>query len=508
MNSRFLCALFFVGGLLSSKPSHAVDGGPETSSSVENGADLESGPPVPAAALVAAESPTRVSSGPGVATERTKGSVMGIVGCLLLVGCALLLSEVRRKIPWRTVAIGFLLQIVFAVFVLKTAAGRALFDAANGVVKTLLSFSQEGARFLFGNLAGMSVPVTDGTGAALGLVAKTGALMAFSVLPTIVFFSMLSAVLNPLGVLQRVVQVLGFVMRRAMGTSGAESLAAAANIFLGQTESPLLVRPFLPTMTRSELMALMTGGFATVAGGVMAAYVGMLEGRFPDIAGHLVAASVMSAPASLVIAKIMVPETEVPTTREGAVVHVQRTDANLLDAASRGTSEGLTLALNVGAMLIAFTALIPLVNWLLQSPGVLCAWVGLSGGAAFFEALSLQSLFGALFAPLAFLLGVPWADAGLVGSLMGTKTVINEFVAYLQLSSALEAGQLHDPRSVVIATYALCGFSNFASIGIQLGGLAVIAPERRAALAALGLRAMIGASLACFLTGAIAGVLL
>lgn len=441
-------------------------------------------------------------------TQSFGGRFMGVIGCLVIVGLALLLSADRRRIHWKLVGVGIALQLGFAVLVLKTTAGRALFDATNGLIKQLLSFSRDGARFLFGNLVDNAVPVTAPDGSVTDMLAQTGALFAFGVLPTILFFSMGSAVLYHLGVLQKVVQLLAWVMRRAMGTSGAESLAAAANIFVGQTEAPLVVRPFLPKMTRSEIMALMSGGFATVAGGVMAAYVGMFEKVFPDIAGHLVAASVMSAPASLVIAKIILPETEVPETRDGARISVERTDANVIDAAARGTSEGLQLALNVGAMLIAFTALIPLLNWLLQMPSYAFGLLGMEAARELFSSLTLEALFGWVFAPLAFLLGVPWEDAAVVGSLIGSKTVINEFVAYLQLSTLLEGGQIAHGKSVIIATYALCGFANLASIGIQIGGLTVIAPGRRKDLAELGMKAMIAGSLACFMTAAIAGMLL
>lgn len=484
----------------------------------ERGSVERPAPPTEEAALPGDELAAATAAAPSAASlgelksrqvkQTLGGRFMGVIGCVVIVGLALLMSSDRRRIHWKLVGVGIGLQLGFALLVLKTDAGRALFDATNGVIKQLLSFSRDGARFLFGNLVDNAVPVTGADGGATAMMAQTGALFAFGVLPTILFFSMGSAVLYHLGILQKVVQVLAWVMRRAMGTSGAESLAAAANIFVGQTEAPLVVRPFLPKMTRSEIMALMSGGFATVAGGVMAAYVGMLEGVFPDIAGHLVAASVMSAPAALVIAKIMLPETEVPETRDGAQVSVERTDANVIDAAARGTSEGLQLALNVGAMLIAFTALIPLLNWLLQAPSYVFETVGMEGAGELFSSLTLEGILGFAFAPFAFLLGVPWEDAAAIGSLIGSKTVINEFVAYLQLSTMLEGGQIAHGKSVIIATYALCGFANFASIGIQIGGLTVIAPGRRKDLAELGLRAMIAGSLACFMTAAIAGMLL
>ena len=313
-----------------------------------------------------------------------------------------------------------------------------------------------------------------------------------------------------MGIMQAVVKGMAWVMMRTMKTSGAETLSAAGNIFLGQTEAPLLIKPYVAGMTMSELMAVMTGGFATVAGGVMAAFVGMLIFYFPDIAGHLMAASVMSAPAALVFAKIMWPETEEPVTRSTLKVDVEKIDANVLDAASRGAGEGLHLAMNVGAMLLAFIALIALLN-------ALIGWIGdftnitdffqNIGWLAATQPLSLDSILGWLLAPLAWLMGVPWADAPAVGSLIGIKTAVNEFVAYLQLSSMLSGDTALQPRSVVIATYALCGFANFSSIAIQIGGIGGIAPSRRSDLARIGLRAMVAGSLAAFMTATIAGIL-
>jgi CNT family concentrative nucleoside transporter len=287
-------------------------------------------------------------------------------------------------------------------------------------------------------------------------------------------------------------------MQATLRTSGAESFSAAANIFLGQTEAPLLVKPFLKDMTRSEIMAVMTGGFATVAGGVLAAYVGMLMGNFPDIAGHLLAASVMSAPASLVFAKIMLPETEHPVTLTTKRIDVEITDTNVFDAASRGTSDGLYLSLNVAAMLIAFVALIAFLNWMLAA----------IGGAIGVADLSLDRIFAVIFSPFAFMLGVPWEDAPAIGSLLGIKTALNEFVAYLQLADYLQEGVIKNSKSVIIATYALCGFANFASIGVQIGGLSALAPTRRQDFAVIGFKAMIAGILACFQTAAIAGILL
>lgn len=436
------------------------------------------------------------------------GRMMGLVGCLVMLGLAWAMSSERRRIDWRLVWMGTALQFLFAFLVLKTPLGSAVFGVANDAVKKLLSFSTQGARFVFGNLVDSRVPVVRADGSATEFAADAGAFIAFNLMPTILFFSALSALLYHLGILQQIVRGLSWAMRRTMGTSGAESLAAAGNIFLGQTEAPLLIRPFLERMTRSELMAVMTGGFATVAGGVLAVYVGFLDEKFPDIAGHLVAASVMSAPASLVMAKIMVPETAQPQTADGAQIHVDSEHANALDATAHGISEGLKLALNVAAMLIGFMALLPLLDWILTWPSTPLAWLGLDGAAAFFAELSLEKIMGVLLAPLAFVLGVPWIDAVSVGAMLGAKTVVNEFVAYLQLTNALETNGLAHGKSVVIATYALCGFSNLGSIGIQIGGLSVIAPSRRKELATLGPRAMVAASLACFQTAALAGMLL
>ncbi|MGH7503634.1 MAG: NupC/NupG family nucleoside CNT transporter [Longimicrobiales bacterium] len=433
---------------------------------------------------------------------------------LVLIGW--LLSSDRRAVPWRLVAWGIALQFVFALFILKTPAGEAIFAGVNDVVVALLGFTVEGARFIFGDLVWNAVPVgtgTPGTNAPItplpGQVAQTGAFIAFNVLPTIIFFSSLMTVLYHFGVMQWVVKGVAWVMLRTMRTSGAETLSCAGNIFLGQTEAPLLIKPFISTMTMSELMTVMTGGFATVAGGVMAAYVGMLVFYFPDIAGHLLAASVMSAPAAIVFAKIMLPEKEEPVTRGTLSVEVEKIDANVIDAAARGAGDGLLLAANVGAMLLAFIALIAMLNALL---GWVSEWTGLAGLfqnmnlLAEGQRLTLETIFGWVLAPLAWVMGVPWQDAPEVGTLLGVKTVINEFVAYLQLSNMLGSGTDLSPRSIIIATYALCGFANFSSIAIQIGGIGGIAPNRRSDLARLGLRAMVAGSLAAFMTATIAGI--
>ena len=427
-----------------------------------------------------------------------------VLGLLVLTGLAWLMSVDRGRVAWRVVAWGIGLQLVFAVFILKTSIGAGIFQTMNVVIVALLGFTVDGARFLFGNLVYDTVPVGAGDPGQgpftemPGMVADTGGFFAFNVLPTIIFFSSLMTILYHLGIMQMAVRGFAWVMQRTMKTSGAETLSAAGNIFVGQTEAPLLIKPFVERMTMSELNAVMTAGFATVAGGVMAAYVGMLVLYFPDIAGHLMAASVMSAPAALVVAKLMVPESETAETAGRLDFSVDRPDVNVIDAAARGAHEGLHLALNVGALLLAFVALVYMANGIL----------GWAGGLVGAEGLTLQAILGWILAPLAWVMGVPWSDAFQIASLIGVKTVLNEFVAYLQLAGIL--GGEHDlqPRSVVIATYALAGFANFSSIAIQLGGIGGIAPSRRHDLSRLGLRAMIGGSIAAFMTGTVAGMIL
>ena len=419
-----------------------------------------------------------------------------------MVGVAVLLSADRRRIDWRLVGMGLALQAVFGVIVLKTAAGKAFFDAVGRVVTGLLRFQEEGARFVFGNLVQHTVPVgTPGPGGvdtSVGFVAQTGAFFAFNVLPTIIFFSALMTVLYHLGVMQLVVKGIAWVMQKTLRTSGAETLSASGNIFLGQTEAPLLIKPFVGAMTASELNTVMVGGFATVAGGVLAAYVGMLSGYFPDIAGHLLAASVMNAPAGLLLSKILVPETGEPVTRDSLHIEVEKRDANVIGAAASGAAQGLQLALNVGAMLMAFIALVALLN-----AGL--GWVGSLWGQ---EGLSLQWVLGQLLRPLAWVMGVPWQDTAYVGGLIGIKASLNEFVAYSQLGADLTRGIALQPRSVVICTYALLGFANFSSIAIQIGGIGGLAPERKGEIARLGLKAMVAGNLAAFTSASIAGMLL
>jgi CNT family concentrative nucleoside transporter len=432
--------------------------------------------------------------------------LVGVVGMATMIGIAWLLSNNRWRVNWRLVGMGVGLQILLGLLVLKTPIGRRLFEAANAVFIQLIGFTRQGATFIFGNLVDTNVPVGVPTGdppamaplSSPELWANTGASFAFMVLPIIIFFSSLVSVLYYLGAMQWLVKGIAWVMHRTMRTSGAETLSVAGNIFVGQTESPLLVRPFVGKMTYSELNTLMVGGFATIAGSVMAAYVSMLSPYLPDVAGHLLTASVMNAPAALLISKILVPEIDQPVTQSSLDVFVKKSEANVIDAAAAGAAQGLKLALNVGAMLLAFIALIALIN------GV----VGGVGSLFGHPELSLELILGVLLSPLAFVMGAPWADAEIVGSLIGVKTVVNELVAYLQLGGLLDAGGVLSPRGTVVATYALLGFANFSSIAIQIGGIGGIAPERRTDLSKLGLRAMIGGNLAAFMSASLAGMLL
>ncbi|HEX9886235.1 MAG TPA: nucleoside transporter C-terminal domain-containing protein [Longimicrobiales bacterium] len=470
--------------------------------------------PAPAAAALAAPVEVSAPSGPTpqIVARDSLGStplsarIRAFGGLLLLAFLAWACSVDRSRVHWRVVLWGIGLQLLFGAFILKTGLGEGIFGALNDVVVALLGFTVEGARFVFGDLVYNNVPVgmaASGTNEVLqplpDMAAHTGGYFAFNVLPTIIFFSSLMTVLYHLGIMQWVVKGVAWVMVRTMRTSGAETLSAAGNIFVGQTEAPLLVKPFVERMTSSELMAVMTGGFSTVAGGVLAAYVGMLVAYFPDIAGHLMAASVMSAPAALVVAKLMVPEDGEPETAGTLDIEVDKPDVNVIDAAARGASDGLGLALNVGAMLLAFIALVYLLN----------AVLGWMGGVVGFDGLTMEWLLGRLLWPVAWMVGVEAADAGTVASLLGVKTVLNEFVAYLQLAGILggEGGAALSPRSAVIATYALSGFANFSSIAVQLGGIGGIAPSRRHDLSRLGMRAMIAGTMAALMTAAVAGML-
>lgn len=419
--------------------------------------------------------------------------LMGLVGIATMLGIAYALSHDRKRINWRMVAAGVALQIALGMLVLWTVPGQWLFTFANTVITGLLSFQEKGARFVFGNLVQNEVPLAGG---ATG-VAQTGAFFAFSVLPTIIFFSSLMTVLYYLGVMQLVVQGIAWVMQKSLRTSGAETLSAAGNIFLGQTEAPLLIKPFVARMTPSELNTVMVGGFATVAGGVMAAYVGMLKGYFPDIAGHLLTASVMNAPAGLILSKMILPETGTPETRDTLHIVVEKQEANVIDAAASGAATGVQLAINVAAMLMAFVAIVALINF-----GV--SW---AGGLFGHPEITLQWLLGKALWPLTVLMGVPPADAGTVGSFIGVKTVLNEFVAYADFAQQMSAGLVLSPKAAIMTTYCLLGFANFSSIAIQIGGIGGLAPGRRSDLSRLGLRAMIAGNLAAFMSASIAGML-
>jgi concentrative nucleoside transporter, CNT family len=415
--------------------------------------------------------------------------IQPIAGLALILALAYCLSSARRAVDYRTVGWGLGLQFVFALIVLKTEVGRAVFQRLGGVITQILDFAFVGSSFVFGPLGNPAVWPKIVTG-VLGPDGNQYAnIFAFMVLPTIIFIAALFAMLYYFGIMQIIVRVFAVIMRRFMRASGAESLNVAASIFMGQTEAPLTIRPFLPRMTESELMTVMTAGMAHISGGVMAAYI-----LFGVEAQHLLTAVIMTAPGTLMMAKLFVPETGEPETMGTVKLAVEKTDVNVIDAIGRGTGEGLHLALNVGAMLISFLALVALLN----------AGLGLIGQAFGFE-VSLQLILGWVFAPIAWALGVPWHDAATVGNLLGTRMVLNEFVAYSQLGPL--KGML-DPKSFTIATFALCGFANFSSIGIQIGGIGALAPERRHDLARLGLRAMLAGTFANFLTATIAGMLL
>lgn len=430
---------------------------------------------------------------------------VGLFGLFCLVAIAIAFSENRKSIQWKLVAWGIGLQFLFAFLVMGVPALgipgvlQDFFGYANTAIISFLEFTDIGSEFIFGKL-------TD--------VKASGFILAFKVLPTIIFMASLMGVLYHIGIMQFIVKWIAWGMQKIMGVSGAESLSVAANIFVGQTEAPLVVKPYVERMTRSELMAVMTGGMATAAGGVLALYVGLLKDKIPDIAGHLLTASIMSAPAALAIAKIIIPEREVPETMGTIPTSSLKSDSNnIIEAAANGASEGLMLALNVAAMLLAFMALIAMVDALLMSFG---EWIGFSDwGKDYVPALLAQGkdkvelsfslILGWVFAPVAWLMGISWDEAGFAGSLLGQKVILNEFVAYSNLSSMMT--YLSD-RTVIILSYALCGFANFSSIAIQIGGIGGMAPSRRGDLAKLGIRSVIGGSLAAFMTATVAGLLI
>ncbi len=401
--------------------------------------------------------------------------LISLFGLLVMMFLAWLMSSNRRIIAWRIIVVGLLLQFIFAFLILKTTPGQWLFASLSTVFTVLLDNVDAGAAFVFG-------------------ANFRDHFFAFKVLPTIIFFSALMSVLYHLGVMQKIVAVMAYTMRKALKTSGAETLAAAVNIFVGQTEAPLLIKPYVAKMTNSELMAVMVGGFANIAGGVLAAYVGM-----GIDAGHLITASVISAPASLLIAKLMQPETETPLTLGDVQIEVEIKTVNIVDALAAGATDGLMLALNVAAMLIAFLAMVALGDYI---------FAGIGG--MFGMQWSLTGALGYAFAPLAWVMGIPAADILPVGQLLGLKMVANEFVAYEKLASWLQPGSevVLSARAQVIATYALCGFANIGSVGIQIGGISPLAPDRRGTICKLAFRAMLGGTLATFMTACVAGLFL
>jgi CNT family concentrative nucleoside transporter len=403
--------------------------------------------------------------------------MIGLLGIITLLGIAVAMSNNRKQINFRIVGWGLGLQLIFALFILKTPMGKPVFGFLDKVVSKLISFSDAGSDFLFTSF----VPDVGFHPSLINF--------AFRALPTIIFFSSLMAVLYHLGIIQFVVKWIARAMQKTMGTSGSETLSVSANIFVGQTEAPLMIRPFIGKMTQSELMAVMVGGFATVAGGVLAIYVKWLT-DIPGIAGHLLAASVMSAPAALVIAKIIYPETESSETMGDLKIHVEQNSSNAMEALGNGATDGLKLAANVGAMLVAFISIVALVNYLLSFAGT-----------------SMDAILAVVFKPLAWTMGVPWEEAGQMGMLMGKKIVFTELIAYGDLKDIIAEGQISE-RTAIIASYALCGFANFGSIGIQLGGIGGMAPERKKDLAKLVTKAMVGGALASWLTATVAGILI
>lgn len=420
-----------------------------------------------------------------------------LFGLLVLIGVAYLFSNNRKAVDWKLVLVGISLQIFFGLMITKVDWVADMFHAVSTGFVTFLGFSNDGAKFLFGDLATNTY----------------GYIFAFQVLPTVIFFSTVTAGLYYLGVLQKVVFGIAWIMSKTMRLSGAESLSAAGNIFLGQTEAPLLVRPFVANMTKSELMCLMTGGMATIAGGVLAGYVSFLGGTDPvqqtRFASYLLSASIMNAPAAIVLSKVLFPETHPEQIDTELRINKENLGANLIDALSTGAADGLKLALNIGGMLLAFIAVIAAINYFLtdmvgQWLG-LNAWVKSSTGGTF-DSFSMEYILGQVFRVFAFVMGVNWKDTLAVGSLLGQKTVINEFVAYLSLTD-MKSGGLLSSKSIVIATYALCGFSNFSSIAIQVGGIGGMAPNQQSNLSRLGMRALLAATLACMMTATIAGVL-
>jgi len=443
--------------------------------------------------------------------------VRGFVGIIVLVGIAFLLSNNKKNIDWKLVGTGLGLQFVFAVFILRSEELRSFFFILgwpkdffgwiSGFFVVVLNFTMAGAQFVFGDLA--KLPGSEGS---------MGSFFAFQVLPTIIFFACLMSILYYVGFMQMIVRGMAWVMARFLGTSGAESLSCSANIFVGQTEAPLMIKPYLKEMTKSEILTIMVGGMATIAGGVMAAYIQILGSAYSIkhgvplaeaqqfFATQLLGASIMAAPAAIVISKILFPETGEPKTKGTVKVDVEKDASNIIEAAANGAAAGLKLALNVGAMLLAFIALIALVNYLLNGIGDLVNW-NESLKANYGQPLSFELLLGWIFQFIAFSIGVPWEDALRFGSLLGTKIVVNEFVAYSEMGTMIEAGKILNEKTILMATYALCGFANLSSIAIQIGGLGPLAPNRKSDIAALGIKAVIGGAMATLMTATLAGLL-
>ena len=450
--------------------------------------------------------------------------IRGFLGLIMLVGLAYLFSKHKKSINWKLVITGILIQFILAVFVFKKIqipftdiSMSSIFSFLAGFFTQLLSFTDAGAQFIFGNWPDSAEIFKLGSE---GRVEHTiGYVFAFKVLPTVVFFSALTSLLYYLGILQKIVYGFAWVLSKTMRLSGAESLAAAANIFVGQTEAPLIVKPYISKMTKSEVMCLMTGGMATIAGGVFAAFIGFLGGddiaAQQEFAKHLLTASILSAPAAIVCAKILFPETE--EVNQNLDINKEKMGSGPLEAISLGTTDGIKLAVNVAGMILVFLAFIALINYLLINIigdfGGIGSWKFTSlnniiQSNTIYDSFNLQMILGYLFAPLAWIIGIDLNDIILAGQLLGEKTVINEFIAYLSLKDIIASGgsELIQKRTIVILTYALCGFSNFASIGIQIGGIGSIAPNQRSTLARLGLRSLIGGTLACLMTATIAGI--
>ena len=412
----------------------------------------------------------------------------GIFGLAVLISVAFVFSRHKKSVDWRQVAAGIGLQVVFAIIVIMVPGGREFFDAISRVFVKIIDFAMVGGEFIFGDMTSFE---------------KFGFIFAFQVLPTIIFFASLMSVLYHIGFMQKIVQGMAWVMQKALRVSGSESLSVAANVFIGQTEAPLVVRPYIAKMTESELFTMMVGGMATIAGAVLAAYIAMLGGADEAqrlfYARHLLAASVMAAPATIVIAKLLRPETEESLTKGTVHLEIEKTATNVIEAAANGAADGVKLSLNVAGMLLAFVALITMINFPLAWIGEITGIERLTG-----EALSMSLILGYLLSPLAWIIGVPWSEATIVGGLIGEKIVMNEFIAYLHLGEIKDTLSEH---SVLISTYALCGFANFSSIAIQLGGIGGLAPNRRSDIARRGLRAVLGGTLATMMTATIAGVL-